>query len=357
MSDSEAIEAFLPQDVSGLLDLIDLKLGAGKTAEAEKEPRHVIAALLSTHLLRPVTEFLDRPAKGIRGQLVEIGFILGGPRELSLNSTEKELCRRGSELVESIHAGSLVVDDIQDDSQVRRGSPALHLQHGVPLAINAGNWLYFWPLERLEKWNLPPAAELSIHRACHRALVRAHFGQALDIGTPIDQIPQDRISPVCLASLELKTGALMGLATAIGCLLRGGDSKRVEMVHEFGVRFGVALQMFDDIGNLKATRENDPKQYEDLRLKRPSWIWSVASKYLDEADFASFRKSVNQLPNTTPLHEWLQLNPLLTQARLEATLYLEDCLRRLEEGVEESAFRKTLSTVEEIAETLTTSYG
>ncbi len=341
MADLKAIEAFLPGDIAGILDL---KLGSG------------VDDLLSTHLIRPITEFLDRPAKGIRGQMVQIGYILGGAKEGNLSSSQKESCRRGSELVEAIHAGSLVVDDIQDDSKVRRGAPSLHMKHGVPLAINAGNWLYFWPLEKLEEWNLAPETELSIHRACNRALVRAHFGQALDIGTPIDQLPQERISSVCLASLELKTGALMGLATSLGAILNSATPTRLHMIHEFGIRFGVALQMFDDIGNLKSKRENDPKQYEDLKLKRPSWIWAVAAKYLEKDDFTAFTKAVDQLPDSTPLMDWLTLNPLLTQSRIEATLYLEDCLRRLEEGVEESAFRRTLTSVEEIAEQLTTSY-
>jgi hypothetical protein len=54
-------------------------------------------------------------------------------------------------VVEFIHAGSLVVEDIEDGSRIRRGRVALHVRYGMPVALNAGNWLYFWPFELLKK--------------------------------------------------------------------------------------------------------------------------------------------------------------------------------------------------------------
>ena len=109
----------------GLEQLLDLRSGS------------VPASLWENALHRPLAEFLARPSKEFRARLVQWGYVLGGgvgiaPVELALS-------------VEALHAGSLVVDDIQDGSQERRGAPALHLQHGVARALNAGNWLYFWP--------------------------------------------------------------------------------------------------------------------------------------------------------------------------------------------------------------------
>ena len=46
-------------------------------------------------------------------------------------------------LPELLHVGSLIIDDVQDDSDVRRGGPACHKMYGEPLAINAGCASYF----------------------------------------------------------------------------------------------------------------------------------------------------------------------------------------------------------------------
>lgn len=49
-------------------------------------------------------------------------------------------------LIECIHNGSLIVDDIEDNSEVRREKPCVHKIYGVDVSINAGNMLYFAPL-------------------------------------------------------------------------------------------------------------------------------------------------------------------------------------------------------------------
>ncbi len=221
-------------------------------------------------LLGPLKEFLSRPAKGFRGQFVELGYLLGG-EPIGLDEIARGLCERAAGVLETLHAASLVVDDIEDNSLMRRGSESLHVQLGIPRALNAGNWLYFWPLEDIRNWGLPAERELTLYRVCHEALLRAHFGQALDVSIPITSQPQEKIAEVVKASLELKTGALMALALELGAALRGAPAERRGRLGKFGREFGVSLQMFDDIGNLGLGRvERDPKQFEDLKLLRPS---------------------------------------------------------------------------------------
>jgi geranylgeranyl pyrophosphate synthase len=125
-------------------------------------------------------------------------------------------CRIGAEVVELIHAGSLVVDDIEDGSRIRRGKPALHMRYGLPIALNAGNWLYFWPLELVKALELPSETTLSVYEYYHETLLRAHFGQAIDLGSRVDKLPQNCVAEVCRASMALKSGALMGFAMVLG---------------------------------------------------------------------------------------------------------------------------------------------
>lgn len=51
--------------------------------------------------------------------------------------------------VEMIHNATLIVDDIEDDSIVRRNDKCIHCKFGVDVAINAGNFMYFAPLQYL----------------------------------------------------------------------------------------------------------------------------------------------------------------------------------------------------------------
>ena len=125
-------------------------------------------------------------------------------------------CGICAEVVELIHAGSLVVDDIEDGSTIRRGKPALHIRYGLPTALNAGNWLYFWPFQLIKALELPNRTALSVYECYHRTLLRAHFGQAMDLGSRVDRLLQTRVPDVCLATMELKTGALMGFAMMLG---------------------------------------------------------------------------------------------------------------------------------------------
>ena len=99
---------------------------------------------LDQTLLAPISDIVGRPSKRFRARLVLFGCMLTS-RHSDLTATEQELCLRFGDLIELLHAGSLVIDDIEDQSPVRRNQPSLHLKYGIPIALNAGNWLYCWP--------------------------------------------------------------------------------------------------------------------------------------------------------------------------------------------------------------------
>lgn len=310
--------------------------------------------LMQGALLEPLSEFLTRPGKQFRGHLVRLSFELSDVATAVPSIEAERWFRLGAEVLEHIHAGSLVVDDIQDGSLERRGRPTLHREHGVPLALNAGNWLYFWPLERVKTWGLTPEREVRVYQVCHEALLRAHFGQALDVGVPIDSLERSRIPEVSLASLELKTGALMALATQLGGVLGGASPARLEALGEFGKRFGIALQMLDDLGNFTGKAgKPDPKRWEDLRLRRPSWVWASVARHATEAEFSEFVAVVQALPDEEPLLAWTKGKPFVETARAEAEAYLETALSMLEAAVGSS---KIVDEIKQLGRTLAKAY-
>jgi geranylgeranyl pyrophosphate synthase len=289
-------------------------------------------------LLGAARQVFARGGKKIRAQMVQFGYQVGACKsENNFDSEDLKNCELGALIIESLHAGSLIVDDIQDGSQVRRGEPTLHLQVGMPLALNVGNWMYFWPMELIRTAQLDPTVEIELYRSSHRTLLRAHFGQALDIGTSMDQVPRDDVAPLCLASLELKTGALMSLAIEIGAILAKADLATRDACQKFGHEFGVALQMFDDLGNLVFRDESQimrAKQLEDLYLKRPSWVWASCAK-LGQAPFEAFKQAVANLPDETDLRAFLETTQLRAKAKHEAVIYLAQIFEEFENSLGE----------------------
>ena len=316
-----------------------------------------VDVLVEKVLIEPLSEFMQRPSKKFRGRLVHLGFQLAGesaPKKPT--PQESQWCELGAELLESVHAASLVIDDIQDMSLFRRGQPTLHRKHGVPIALNAGNWLYFWPLEKVAQWGLSPIHELRVYRVIHQALLRAHFGQGIDVGIAIDSLPQHEIREVCRTSLELKTGALMELAMALGAILGGASPVREAALGQFARAFGVALQMFDDLGNLKSHGIDDPKQYEDLLLRRPSWVWASAAEHLDASAYQEFCEVVRQLPKTEAWHSWVKTNPLRETARMEAKRFLNQALDELNRSLPDGRFFNETKELSDLADRLSRAY-
>lgn len=262
---------------SPLSELLDRQFGTQKLREVlggRTEVRDL--ELWRRALYAPLSEFLSRSGKEFRANLVVTSFRLCGGRGDCPDLLPL--------IVEILHAGSLVIDDIEDESTHRRGAPTMHEQHGLPVALNAGNWLYFWALDLVEEVGLPDRAKLELYRQVNRTMVRSHHGQGLDITSHIRQLRQSQVQPVVLATSELKTGALMELAAVLGAVAAEASPVRLAAMANFGRGLGVALQMLDDVGGLVSDGRAD-KGHEDLRLGRPTWPWAWLSQDLSEVRY------------------------------------------------------------------------
>ena len=152
-------------------------------------------------------------------------------------------------VVELAHNGSLIIDDIEDGSDLRRGAPAAHLRHGLDLAINAGNLLYFLPAGYLAAAGLDAAIELQAHRLYGDAMLRLHYGQGLDIlwHREPERIPT---IPEYFAMCRGKSGSMAGLATTLGAAAASAPAGVTALLGEAGEEFGVCFQIIDDVRNL-----------------------------------------------------------------------------------------------------------
>ncbi|MFO0572338.1 MAG: polyprenyl synthetase family protein [Polyangiaceae bacterium] len=232
-------------------------------------------------LYGPLSDFLSRPGKEFRGRLVSMAWELAGQK----SSPPPELAL----VVEVLHAGSLIVDDIEDDSSYRRGELALHKKWGLPRALNAGSWLYFWPDALLERMQLAPPIELGVRRAIDRTLLSAHHGQALDLSTRVFDLTQSEVPDVVSVTTRLKTGMLMQLAASLGAIAAGGPRQVTQALARFGMKLGAGLQMLDDLGGIVSV-ERCHKGHEDLTSARPTWLFAWAAEELDRTAYQRLRR-------------------------------------------------------------------
>jgi octaprenyl-diphosphate synthase len=152
-------------------------------------------------------------------------------------------------LVELPHNGSLIVDDIEDGADQRRGGPAIHLVHGVDMAINTGNFLYFVPTYLIENCGLDEAAQYRLTKLYLRTMRRLHLGQGLDIVWHNDHTAFPAAADY-LQMCRFKTGALARLAAELGAAAAGAPDTDVEAVGTLWEDIGVGFQILDDVKNL-----------------------------------------------------------------------------------------------------------
>jgi len=277
--------------------------------DLSKETISFLDGLWGKALTRPWRDLSSRPRKEIRSQFVNVGFLLAGGTVEQLETTSRFSLQCLQEAIETLHLGSVIIGDIEDDSLKRRGGPALHRVYGVPVALNLGNYLYFEALEKIREAPLSPNVKIQLYEAYHHTLLQGHRGQALDLSLRIDELDLENIEEVCMKSLQLKSGALASLAFKMGALVYD-EKAPLSDLEEMGTRFGMALQMFDDI-----------KHLEELTLHRPSWIWTALVRFYSMEEFLLFKMAISELPEMSSLLDFLEHTDLKTKALAEAKSY------------------------------------
>ena len=149
--------------------------------------------------------------------------------------------------VELLHNFSLVHDDIEDDSDTRRGQAALWKLIGLAQGINTGDGLF--TLARLALHRLPAAgvapgvafeATRELDLACMRLIEGQHHDIAFETRSSVGRGEY-------LAMVEGKTSALFAACAAMGALIAGAPPERVGALREWGRQIGLAFQAVDDL--------------------------------------------------------------------------------------------------------------
>ncbi|KAI9308225.1 geranylgeranyl pyrophosphate synthase [Cunninghamella echinulata] len=197
-------------------------------------------------LLEPFQYLCAYPGKDVRSKMIE-AFNLW----LQVPSDKLVIITR---VIEMLHSASLLIDDVEDDSALRRGVPAAHHLYGVPQTINCANYVYFLALQEILKLNNP--AMVTIYT---EELINLHKGQGMEL------FWRDTLTcPTEAEFLEMvdnKTGGLLRLAVKLMQEASESNMDCTSLVKKIGIHF----QVRDDYMNLQSSTYTDNKGFcEDL---------------------------------------------------------------------------------------------
>ena len=207
-------------------------------------------------LLAPYNHIATVPGKNFRGKMID-AFNLW----LKVVPAKVEIV---NSVVTKLHTSSLVIDDIEDNSTLRRGIPVAHEIFGIPSSINSANMVYFLAMQEAQTLVTPdePQSETKFRRVMEifaDEMCTLHRGQGRDIlFRENQQVPTEA---EYMHMVESKTGGLFRLAVGILGLFSVFDGNFTPLLNKMGGYF----QILDDYLNLQSKDYHASKTFcEDI---------------------------------------------------------------------------------------------
>jgi geranylgeranyl diphosphate synthase type 3 len=185
-----------------------------------------------------------------KGKEIRVKLIEAFNKWIQLDDSQLETVKN---ITQKLHNASLLIDDIEDSSLLRRGNPCAHRVYGTPTTINTGNLIYF---EALRDTMELGSDAVNIFT---KELIQLHLGQGMDIhwrDHAICPTEEEYLHMVCL-----KTGGLFRLSTGLMQVIGRNHMEFVPLVDDLSILF----QILDDYLNLQSTKYHQNKSFcEDL---------------------------------------------------------------------------------------------
>jgi geranylgeranyl pyrophosphate synthase len=242
-------------------------------------------------------DILARGGKRLRGALVCLGYEMSG-------GTDRAMITRAAMAIEMLHAYILIIDDIQDRSDLRRGKPTAHRmleeyhqthklqgdgQHaGVALALDAALAGAHAAQMVLANLKADPELRLKALSIINRTMTVTAHGQTQDIMNELlPEVTAEQLENV----LEWKTASYSILNPLhVGMVFAGADCYATDAITPYAIHTGKAFQITDDIlgvfGDAHASGKNS---MDDIREGKRTLLSVYALQHAPSADAAFLR--------------------------------------------------------------------
>ena len=195
-------------------------------------------------LYQMMLDYPRRAAKGLRPALcMLICEAFGGNPERAVNTAAS---------LELLQNWLLIHDDIEDDSELRRGEPCLHQKHGIPLAINVGDALHCKMWEMLHRNTEILGYELTFRILSEFIQLSNQVveGQHIELSWVSDNrwdLDENDYLTMCIQKTAWYTSIT---PCRVGAIIGGASEAEIDGFVELGKEIGIAFQIQDDVLNL-----------------------------------------------------------------------------------------------------------
>lgn len=170
---------------------------------------------------------------------------------------------------ECFHKASLLHDDIEDGDDFRYGEPTLARQHGIPIALNLGDYLIG------EGYRLLGECGLSARQQVRALQIAAEGHRNLCLGQGAELCWVQNPSPLTTAQVlklfRQKTAPAFEVALRLGAVCADASETVEQSLKRFSEALGIAYQIKDDLEDAF-----DPQSPGDAAARRPSILVSIA---------------------------------------------------------------------------------
>ncbi|TLD27232.1 hypothetical protein PspLS_04944 [Pyricularia sp. CBS 133598] len=256
---SQGDQSSPPSSVSSTFDNVERDLLKHKATKA-------ITTTAEEVISAPIRYIQSLPSKGFRAALADCYR-----RWLIVPQHDMEIIKT---VINCLHDSSLLLDDIEDDSKLRRGFPATHLVYGPAATINSATYLYVQAVQAVHSLGSRKSMDVLLH-----CLQQLFLGQSLDLHWNFNRTCPTKAQYFDM--IEQKTGAFLSLvaelmmaaaASAAGDC--GSSAEAPENIFEaFSYQSGLYFQVRDDYLNITSADYADKKGFaEDLDEQKFSYL-------------------------------------------------------------------------------------
>jgi geranylgeranyl pyrophosphate synthase len=284
----EAAEMFAADSLAALSARLQIGPVFGTVEDRQPGQPSAIEPLDATACMS--TDFLTRGGKFLRPFICLAAHdALWGDRGHAGESPLRESVKAAAVAIEIFHKSSLVHDDIEDQDLMRYGRPTLHVDHGIPAAINAGDYLLGLGYRLVSGL---PDVDAATLRDLVVILSDAHVRLAQGQGAELwwRDHGDKRLSPrEALTIYGLKTSPAFEAAVAMGIRLAGIQPAEAGDIGAYALHVGTGFQVLNDLKDWSGDLENNRRAAGDLLGGRPTVMWALALERLSEDDVERLR--------------------------------------------------------------------
>jgi octaprenyl-diphosphate synthase len=201
-------------------------------------------------LRQPMSDLVAAGGKRLRPRLVVLAAEASGPRRRGV--------LRLAAAAEAVHSATLLHDDVVDEAPTRRGQPSAPAEHGNPIAVLAGDWMFTFAIDLVRRSGHPRVLTELLEAI--RAMVEAEALQQEQRKAP--RFDEAR----CLEIISGKTVSLFRWCALAGARAAGATEAHAQALAAYATHVGTAFQLLDDLEDLCRLEEDLAQGWVTLPL-------------------------------------------------------------------------------------------